>query len=62
MVHHNHIAEKQVGLIIGASMGMLKGFMSLYADIMETILLSTIGAIVGFVVTSFLKWAKDKLT
>lgn len=59
--HHDVIGEKQVGLIIGASMGLIKGFMSLYTDIMETILLSAIGAVVGFMVTSFLKWAKNKL-
>lgn len=58
--HHDIIGEKQVGLIIGACMGLIKGFMSLYADIMETVLLSAIGAVVGFMVTSFLKWAKNK--
>jgi hypothetical protein len=61
MHHHHFIGEKQVGLIIGATMGLLKGFMSLYADIMETILLSAIGAVVGFIVTSFLHWIKKKI-
>jgi hypothetical protein len=61
MTHHHIVGEKQVGLIIGASMGLIKSFISLYTDIMETILLSAIGAIVGFLVTSFLQWAKKKL-
>jgi len=62
--HHN---DSVLGLIIGALLGVVKGFMNVVGVItmdvvIETSLLAGIGAFVGFLVTTVSKWAFDKIS
>lgn len=67
MAHHYHtIGDKGIGLIIGGSIGFIKGLISVgsfisFQSIMETIILAIIGSIAGFLTTGFLKYLKNKL-
>lgn len=68
MSHHyiHGPGDKAIGLIIGGTIGFIKGLISVGSfinmqSIMETIILAVIGSIAGFVTTSFLKFLKNKL-
>jgi len=57
--HHNHFAGR-LGLIIGAFMGVINGFMSMTADIFWTVILAIIGSTAGYFTNLFWQYIRNK--
>lgn len=66
----HHVNQNAVGIAIGGALGFAKSLAEVATDtaghlqwesVTQTILLSAIGAAVGFIVTELLKYIKKKL-
>lgn len=62
MTHHPH-GDGPIYNMVGTGMGLLAGLVNspLLGNIAETALLAFVGAAVGFLTTSLLKWMAKKL-
>lgn len=63
----NSHSQEAGGAAIGGTLGFIKSLITLPALIdvhvvLDTMLLSAVGAVTGWVVTGLLKWIKNKLT
>lgn len=55
--------EEALGTVIGTVLGFVKAWdLSHFQDELHTVELAAIGAVTGFVVSSLLKWAKQKFS
>ena len=66
MIHFTQPNDHAVGTTIGASIGFAKSIILLdaltWGAVGSTALLAAVGAIVGFIVTSGLKWLRKQIT
>lgn len=57
--HHHHF-NGRIGLVIGAAMGLINGFMSMTADVAWTIFLAVIGSTAGYFTNLFWQYLREK--
>lgn len=59
MDNHHHFTGRP-GIIIGAAMGLINGFMSVNSDIIWTVILAVIGSTAGYFTNIFWQYIRDK--
>jgi hypothetical protein len=59
--HHHHFTGK-LGIIIGASMGVINGFMSMQSDLLWTAILAVVGSTVGYFTNLFWQYIREKFS